>query len=59
MAHPKSAFFFFAADFPMTTVFLVRCQLNGFFYIGVAGPGAAAVWGPLAQVPPMGAPPRR
>jgi len=29
------------------------------FFIGVAVPGAAAVWGPLAQVPPMGAPPRR
>jgi hypothetical protein len=27
------------------------------FYIGVAVPGAAAVWGLLAQVPPMGAPP--
>ena len=29
------------------------------FYIGVAVPGAAAVWGLLAQVPPMGAPPPR
>jgi len=57
VAHPKSAFFFFAADFPMTTVFLVRSQLNGFFYIGVSGPGAAALWARPPQIPPMGAPP--